>query len=269
MLNSQLTQSKPGLKTLKFKSPPKALQRYFEASGSQAMTPLDCVELSEAAKSTPTKSSGLTKAAQFVALGVSFMGVMGAVGCSNTAPPVEAETTVSIEQETPAAERSLVSALQDTPTSQRQDTVQTKKHSSKSEIEKQLEREAQTIVNDVKKAGQEIKRVREDLRGADSEEVGRVLGREGQALGQSIVEGVQNEVESTVDDVKKAGQEIKRVRENLRGKNGKEIAQELGKEGKQLGKQIGKEAGDLGKDVGKAAKNLWNGLRGKKNRKKN
>lgn len=250
MLNTQLKQPTPGAKKLKFRSPPKhALKRYLQASDADSTLVSDKITLSEEAKATPAKSSNLSKVAHVVGLGVALMGVMGAVGCGGrTAVP---EANVAVEQDVVQSEQDVISALQD--------TTQTKK-SQPTTLADQLKQETQTVVDEAKEIGQEFKRVRDDLRGADSEEVGRVIGREGRALGDAVVDEVKSEVESTVDDVKKAGQEIKRVRENLRGKSAKEIGQELGKEGKKIGKELGKE----GKKIGKAAKDFWRGLNGKK-----
>lgn len=259
MLTTPLSKSTAGPNKLRFQGPPSvALKRYLQASESSSDLPLDSVHLSETATAAPAKTSGLSKAAQFVGLGVALVAAMGAVGCSGGTTQ-QPEATVSVEQETSPAEEQFLTTLKDsTSTEQRQAEPKAETVSS------QLEREAKSVVEEVKKAGQEVKRVREDLRGADTQEVGRVLSREGKALGETVVEEMENEVQKTVKDVQKVGQEVKRVRENLRGKSGKEVTQELGREGKKLGQKIGKDAEKFGKDVGNTAKKLWKGLRGKK-----
>ena len=262
MLNTQLTQASKFPFKQAIKSPPKlALKNYLKASESSSVEILDTIELSEQAKSQPLKSSSFQKIGKFVALGVSLMGAAGLTGCGSSATVPASETPVVSKQVEVKVQEKQVSLEKGTPAPiTEQDTA---KSSQRSRANPSIiGSEVKSVIDGVTKASQDVKRVSQELKGADRQKVGQVLGREGKRVGQSIGKELKNEVESNIETVKNIGKETKRVRENLRGKNVKEIGQELGKEGKKVGQEIGKEA----KKVGQKAKKLWQGLKGKKKR---
>lgn len=251
MLNTQLTHTSKFSLSSTFKSPPSlALKNYLKASGTHHTETLDSVELSDKAKSQPLKTSSLRKMANFVTLGVSLMGAAGLVGCGAGSGGSTMEAPVVVQQDSVkiSQQPSELSLEREAPVKQAEQNPSL------------IQSEVKTVIDDVKQVGRDVKRVSAELKGADGKEVRQVLGREGQRFGKVLENEIKREVESNIETVKTIGKETKRVRENLRGKNVKEIGQELGKEGKNVGQEIGKEA----KKVGQTAKKLWGSLKGKK-----
>ncbi len=234
---TQLNTHKPLNRNAFVASPPnRALANYAKASLSKETAPTDTVELSERAKSNPSKDSTMRKVGTYVALGLSFMGIMGAVGCSGTAATASAR---------PEAE-----TVQDSVQS-KSETVELRKEQKRESVTTQ--KPGQNLLDGVTQEGKKIK---DAFKGKSAEEIAETVGQEGRKVGEEVVRELKSEG--------------KRLKETFKGKNAEEIAETVGQEaakvGKQLGeegKKIGQDAAKVGKEIGKVAKGFWRGVTGK------
>jgi cytoskeletal protein RodZ len=233
-----LNNQKPFVKPAIVASPPsRALANYAKASETTVTGPTDTVELSEKAKDKPMSSSTMRKVGTYVALGLSFVGILGAVGCSGGAT-----ATANSQPETESVQDSA---------SVKTDNVDLAKE-QKSEAAPN-ESPAPNVLDGISREGNRIK---EKFKGKNAEEVAETIGQESRKVGQDVVEELKTE-----------GQ---RLKETFKDKDAEEIAETIGQEGRRIGKQIGEEgkkvgeeAVKVGKEIGKIGKGFWRGLTGK------
>jgi hypothetical protein len=225
---TKLTPQRPFIKTSAIKSPPsRALANYVKASHGNVSGPTDSVLLSEQAKSKPQAASGMRKIGTFVALGLSFVGILGAAGCSGgpTATPAVQPETESV-----------------------QDTVQNQEVS----VDLSQEQTSQSTRTDQTPG----ERLHKNLKGKSAEEIAETIGQEGRKVGEQVVDGVKEGGERLKDIFK--DKDAEEVAESI-GEEGRRIGKQIGEEGKKLGQDAAK----VGKEVGNVAKGFWRGLTGK------
>lgn len=232
---TKLTLKKPALRTPSTVKtlPSRALANYAKASQSTDLETLDKVTLSEQAKAKPQSTSSLRKLGTFVALGLSFVGIFGAAGCSGGAAATDAQAEVQSVQDTVKQTAPEVELRQEAP---------------------EASAPSQDILTEV---GREGKRIKDSLKGKSAEEIAETVGQEGRKVGEQAIEELKSEG--------------RRLKETFQGKNAEEVAETIGQEGRKLGRQIGEEgkkigqeAAKVGKEVGNVAKGFWRGLTGKK-----
>lgn len=211
--------------TSTFTSPPsRALANYARASGGPAAEVTDSVTLSEQAKSKPAPTSGLRKIGTFAALALSFVGIMGTVGCTGgataAAPQPQAETVQDSTQSSQVVDLKSDPAPAD---SSRQDRSP---------------------------------RLHPNLQGRSAEDIAEQVGREGRKVGEQVAEGLKEGGERLRDVFK--DKDAEEIAESI-GQEGRRLGKQIGEEGK----KIGQEAAEAGKEIGKVAKGFWRGLTGK------
>jgi hypothetical protein len=222
---TKLAPKTPFIKTSTIKSPPsRALANYAKASQDIVSGPTDSVTFSELAKAKPETTSPMRKMGTFVALGLSFVGIMGAVGCSGGG----AAATPSVQPETESV----------------QDTVQ------------QQEAEIDLAKEQTSQSTQQGPQLHKNLKGKSAEEIAETIGQEGRKAGEHVVDGLKEGGERLVDIFKDKNPE--EVAESI-GEEGRRIGKQIGEEGK----KVGDEAVKVGKEVGKVAKGFWRGITGK------
>ena len=224
---TNLTLQRPQLLKKTISPPSRALANYVKASQSGAVEAPDTVQLSEQAKAKSPSTSGMRKLGTFMALGLAFVGVMGATGCAGGAA---ANGTAPAQLETESV----------------QDSVQ--QQETKVDLQRQEVRDTTAFG-----AGQ---RLHPNLQGKRAEEIAEIVGREGREVGRQIVDGLNEGTENLKDIVKDKNAE--EIAESI-GEEGRRIGQQIGEEGK----KVGQEAAKIGKEVGNVAKGFWRGLTGK------
>ena len=235
---TNLTLQRPQLLKKTFSPPTRALANYAKASQNGPSETPDTVQLSELAKAKSASPSGMRKLGSFLALGLAFVGVMGATGCAGGAA---SNGTAPAQPETESV----------------QDSV--KQQETKVDLQRQEVRDTTGSG-----AGQ---RLHPNLRGKTAEEIAESVGQEGREIGRQVVDGLKEGTQNLKDLVK--DKDAEEIAESL-GQEGRRIGQQIGKEGKKvgqeaakIGKEVGKEATKVGKEVGKVAKGFWRGLTGK------
>ena len=193
--------------------PSRALANYARASQQEVSGPTDSVSLSEQAKAKPQSTSGLRKIGTFVALGLSFVGILGAAGCSGagSAPPPSQPDTESV---------------QDTVTVQTQDVDLSKAETKETSRAPQLH---------------------QNLKGKSAEEIAETVGQESRKVGQKVVEELKTEgqkIKETFQD-----KNAEEIAETI-GQEGRRLGKQIGEEGKKVGQEaakVGKEVGKVAK----------------------
>ena len=225
---TNLTFQRPQLLKKSTSPPSRALANYSKASQEPGVETTDTVQLSQQAKANSLSTSGMRKLGTFLALGLAFVGVMGATGCAGGAA---SNGTAPAQPETESV----------------QDSVQ-RQPETKVDLQRQEVRDTTTSG-----AGQ---RLHPNLQGKRAEEIAESVGREGREVGRQIVDGLKEGTENLKDIVKDKNAE--EIAESI-GEEGRRIGQQIGEEGK----KVGQEAAKIGKEVGNVAKGFWRGLTGK------
>jgi len=225
---TNLTFPRPQLLKKSTSPPSRALANYSKASQEPGVETTDTVQLSQQAKANSLSTSGMRKLGTFLALGLAFVGVMGATGCAGGAA---SNGTAPAQPETESV----------------QDSVQ-RQPETKVDLQRQEVRDTTTSG-----AGQ---RLHPNLQGKRAEEIAESVGREGREVGRQIVDGLKEGTENLKDIVKDKNAE--EIAESI-GEEGRRIGQQIGEEGK----KVGQEAAKIGKEVGNVAKGFWRGLTGK------
>lgn len=214
-----------------FSSPPsRALENYAKASEEGPIEVTDIAEISEAARDKPAPSSGLRKAGQIAALGLSLLGVVGASGCASSAAMAQTHQATTQTTQTTATEKVDLRRGESTESAQKETYMQGVRRRTK-------------MMTDM-------------FKGETAEEVAENMGTGSRKIADEVVK-----------EVKSGGQQLK---DTFAGKDAEEVAEKVGKETRRIGeklgqegRKIGQEAEKVGKEIGNVAKGFWRGLTGK------